>query len=109
MRLTRILILLLFTASVCHGDDHALKVSGSFQGKKVQFPAKGLVEGVKATIDLVKTCCENSTSSPEALRKAEQGDHIRLVFAKPLTVEVMNETVEVSELILKLPMGDHVF
>jgi hypothetical protein len=45
----------------------------------------------------------------DELKKAEKGDHVRLVFPKAVTVTVLNEKVEVSELVFRRPLNTGVF
>jgi hypothetical protein len=108
MRFTLVPVLL-FVATVSHAADDAIKASGTLEGKKVQFPAKGVTEGMKATIGLLESCRSESLYDADELKKAEKGDHVRLVFAKPLTVTVLNDKVEFSELVLSLPLNTGVF
>ena len=55
----------------------------------------------KATVALLESCHSLDDGSNcytiEDLEKARKGDHVRLVFAKPISVRVVNEEVEVSE------------
>lgn len=108
MRFTLVPIIL-FVATACHGADQAIKASGTIDGQKVRFPAKGIAEGVKATIELLESCHDESLYQADELKKAEQADHLRLVFPKPITVEVMEEEVEVAELVFRLPLNTGVF
>lgn len=101
---TRFLVLL-FVASACPVADDAVRVSGRIDGKKVHFPAKGVAGGVKATIGLLESCSDHSLVSLDELRKAREGDHVRLVFAKPIPVTVMEQKFEASELVVRLPLN----
>ena len=49
MRFTLVPVLL-FVATASHAADDAIKASGTLDGKKVQFPAKGVAEGVAETV-----------------------------------------------------------
>jgi hypothetical protein len=104
---------LLFVAAVCHGSGDAIEASGTLDGKKVWFPAKSLAEGARATIDLLESCHDASddtvTYTLADLKKAQKGDHVRLVFAKPVTVTVLRDKLKVSELILTQPLNTGVF
>ena len=64
---------------------------------------------MKATLGLLESCCSESLYEADELKKAEQRDHVRLVFAKPIAVTVISEKVEVSELIFRLPLTTGVF
>jgi hypothetical protein len=99
----------LFVAARCQGAEDAIKANGTLNGKKVQFPAKSLTAGVKATVDLLGSCADESVYTDAQLKKAEQADHIRLLFAKPIRVTVMNEQIAVSELVFSQPMNTAVF
>jgi hypothetical protein len=85
--------------------DDLPKASGTLDGKKVQFPAKGVAEGVKAAIGLLESCHGPGLYQADEFKKALQGDHVRLVFAKPITARVMRKKVELSELVFRLPMN----
>src|SRR5262249_18318398 len=91
--------LVVLFASVAHGADDAPKATGTLDGKQLKFPEKGIADGVKATVGLLESCHSESLYQADERKKAEQGDHVRLVFPKPITVTVMNEKVEVSELV----------
>jgi hypothetical protein len=108
MRFTLVPVLL-FVATVSRAADDPIKASGTLEGKKVQFPAKVAEEGMKATIDLLESCHSESVFDADELKKAEKGDHVRLMFAKPITVTVVNDKVEFSELVLSLPLNTGVF
>jgi hypothetical protein len=108
MRLVLFAILVMVPATA-FGTDAAPKATGTQAGKKIKFPEKGIAAGVKATIDLLESCHDESLYQFDELKKAERGDHVRLVFAKPITVWVMNEHVKVSELIFRLPINTGVF
>jgi hypothetical protein len=101
-------VLLLFAAAAQAADDPP-KASGRLEGKPVKFPEKGIADGGKATIALLESCHDESTYQAGERMKAEQGDHVRLVFAKPVTASVMGEKVEVSELVFRLPLNTGVF
>ena len=112
MRFTLVPIVL-FVATVCHGADDEVKASGRLGGKKVQFPAKSVAEGVKATVGLLESCSSASDGTvaytAADLKKAQEGDHVRLVFAKPITVTVLDNKIEVSELVFTQPLNTGVF
>src|SRR5947199_1636243 len=83
--------LVVLFAAVAHGADDAPKASGTLDGKQLKFPEKGVANGVKATVGLLESCCDESLYDADEFKKAQQGDHIRLVFARPITITVMNE------------------
>jgi hypothetical protein len=51
-------------------------------------------------IGVVESCHSSGDSYAAAdLVKAQQGDHVRFVFDKPVTVKVLDEKFKVSELV----------
>jgi hypothetical protein len=103
--------LLIFAAGVCGADDppKAPVASGTYDGKKIAFPEKGIADGVRATVGLLESCSSDELYNADEFKKAVHGDHIRLVFAKPITVTVMSEKIEVSELVFRRPLETGVF
>jgi hypothetical protein len=108
MRIVLAVALLLATVAVCRAADTP-KATGIVEGKTVRFPDEGIAAGVKATVGLLESCCDHSLYNADELKRAKTRDHIRLVFNKPITVTVMNKTLEVSELVFRLPMNTGVF
>jgi hypothetical protein len=108
MRCVVATVVVLF-ASVAHAADHPPKASGRFEGKPVLFPKDGIAGGVKATIGLLESCHDESLYQADEFNKALQGDHVRLVFVKPITARVLNEKTEFSELVFRLPLNTGVF
>jgi len=108
MRCTLTTLGVLF-AALAHGADAAPKASGVLEGKKVSFPEKVVGEGVKATVGLLESCHNESLFQRDELKKALQADHVRLVFPKAITSEVMNEKIEFSELVFRLPLNTGIF
>jgi hypothetical protein len=98
MRFTLVSVLLL-VATACHGADDATRASRTLDGQKARFPARRVADGVKAAIGVLESCHDESVYHAAELKKAEQGDHVRLVFAKPITVTVLGDRVEVSEVV----------
>jgi hypothetical protein len=96
------------TATVSFAEEQT-KATGVLEAKKVRFPEKTIAEGVKAVVGLLESCHDESLFRAEELKKAEQGDHVRLVFAKPITAKVANEKIGFSELSFRLPMNTGVF
>jgi hypothetical protein len=114
MRFTLILVFLVPTA--CPAADDPIKASGRLGGEKVKFPAKSLAEGVKATVELLESCCLCEKDDNDAnqytvadLTKARKKDHIRFTFSKPITVTVLDNKFEVSELVFTQPLNTGVF
>jgi predicted metalloprotease with PDZ domain len=85
--------------------------SGKLDGKKVKFPTKGVAEGVKATISLLESChsVDGETYTVADMKKAQHGDYVRFVFAKPITVTVLDKKIHVSELVFTQPLNTGVF
>ena len=101
---------LLFVATVCCAADEGITASGRLDRKKVNFPAQSVAEGARATLRLLESCHSLSDGHPAAeLKKAQAGDHIRLVFANPVMVRVLGEKLEVRELVLTQPLNTGVF
>jgi hypothetical protein len=103
MRLTLIPVLL-FAASTCRGADDAPKASRIVDGMALPFDPKGVAAGVQATLALLESCSSEAWPGPKPptaddVNKVLQGDHVRVVFAKPVTVKVLNEKVEFRELV----------
>ena len=109
MRCAAVITVVLLFAAVARGADGAPQVSGTLDGKPVKFPEKGLADGVKAVVGLLESCHSESLYQADEFKKALQGDHVRLVFAKSITARVMNEKIEFSELVFRLPMNTGVF
>jgi hypothetical protein len=64
---------------------------------------------VKASVGLLESCHDESLFQADELTKAMQGDHVRVVFPRPITAQVLNEKVEFSELVFRLPLNTGVF
>ncbi len=97
--------------ATANGAGDAPAASGILHGKRLKFSEKGLAEGAKAAIVLLESCHDLDAVTPVLadLKKARQGDHVRLVFAKPVAVTVLGKTFEVSELIFTQPTNTGVF
>jgi len=97
--------------ATANGADDTPVATGILHGKRVKFSEKGLAEGAKATIVLLESChhVDDVTPALADLKKARQGDHVRLVFARPVAVTVLGKTFEVSELIFTQPLNIGVF
>jgi hypothetical protein len=102
------MVVVLF-AAVAPGAGDTPQASGTLDGKKVKFPEKGLADGVKATVGLLESCHSESVYQDDEFKKALQGDHVRLVCAKPIPARVVNENIEFSELVCRLPLNTGVF
>jgi hypothetical protein len=108
MRNSLVAALVLLTTQACWAQD-APNASGKLDGKKVKFPQKSIADGTKATVGLLESCHSEGLYQDDEFKKALQGNHIRLVFAKPITARVTNEQVEFSELVFRLPLNTGVF
>jgi hypothetical protein len=101
--------LVVLFGAVAQGAEDTPRATGKLNGQRLKFPEQGIANGVKATVGLLESCHDESLFQADELKKAEQGDHVRLVFPKPITVTVMNEKVEVSELVFRRPLNTGVF
>ena len=110
-KVMRCAIMLFATLSVAEvrGADDAPKASATLDGTRMQFPEKGVAGGIKATAALLDTCGVKSEGTVAELNKAREGDHVRLVFAKPVAFMVRSEKLEVSELVFTQPLNTGVF
>ena len=108
MRCALATLVVLF-AVVAQGADDAPKATGTLEGKKIKFPEKGIADGVKATVGLLRSCHAESLYQADELKRAKQGDHVRWMFPKPILVTVMSEKVEVSERVFRRPLNTGVF
>lgn len=102
------LVVVMFAVSA-HGADDAAKGSATLGGKKMRFAEAGFAEGVKATVALLESCCSRSEGTAAELKNAQTGDHVRLVFTKPVSVTVLGERLDVSELVFTQPLNTGVF
>lgn len=91
------------------GANEAVTASGRLDGKKVTFPETSIPGGVKATVALLESCHDTSPGTADELKKALERNHIRLTFAKPVTVKVGDEKLEVSDLVFTQPLNTGVF
>ncbi|HTU18111.1 MAG TPA: hypothetical protein VMG10_08610 [Gemmataceae bacterium] len=108
MRNVLLAVLVLVTVNACRAEPTP-RTTGTLEGKKVTFPDNGRADGAKAAIVLLRSCHDESLFQAGELQKALQGDHIRMVFSKPITAEVMNKKIAFSELVLRLPLNTGVF
>jgi hypothetical protein len=106
---TLLAIVAVLCGTVAQGADDAPKASGIRDGKRITFPAKGIADGAKAAVSLLESCHDEGLYQDNERKLAEQGDHIRLVFAKPIPVTIMGKKIEMSELIFRLPSNTGVF
>jgi hypothetical protein len=102
-------MVVVFIAAAAHAADDSPKASGRLGGEPVLFPEQGIADSVKAAIGLLESCHDEILYQADEFRKALQGDHVRLVFAKPITAGVMNEKIEFSELVFRMPLNTGVF
>jgi hypothetical protein len=91
----------LFAASTCVGVDQPLKATRVIEGTKTTFPAKSLPGGVKALAATLASCTNMSDGTvrytADDLKQAQNRDHVRFVFPRPLGVEVLGKKLGVSE------------
>src|SRR3954451_8106386 len=98
MRNVLVTAVVLLLADACRAED-APQASGRLEGKKVRFAEKSVADGVKAAVGLLESCSDHSLYNADEFKKALEGDHIRLAFAKPISARVCSEQVEFSELV----------
>jgi hypothetical protein len=103
-----VLVALLLAAEV-YGFGEGVKASATLAGKKMSFPQKGVAGGARATVALLESCHSMSEGTAADLKKAQEGDHVRLVFAMPVAVTVLGRRMAVSELVLTQPLNTGVF
>ena len=98
------------TGVACRADD-ALTATGTLHGKRVKFQEAGRLQGVKVTIALLESChgVDETTPALANLKKARQGDHVRLVFTEPVRVTIMDKAFDVSEVVFTQPTNSGVF
>jgi hypothetical protein len=110
MRYLPLAVVLALAGAACGADDLPT-ADGVLDGKKVTFPEKGRADGAKAIIALLESCHSLDAETPTAadLKKARQGDHLRLVFARPVEVTVLGKRFAVSELVFTQPSNTGVF
>jgi hypothetical protein len=93
--------------------DETPRASGKLDGKRVTYSSDTIAEGVKATTALLESCHDCSDNSVRYtaadLKKAQEGDYIHLLFAKPITVKVCDHEIKVTELVLTQPLNTGVF
>src|SRR5947209_2227204 len=108
MRCACVLVAVLFAAEA-HGAGDGVRASATLDGKKMSFPEKGLAGGAKATVALLESCHSLGEGTAADLMNAQAGDHVRLVFARPVAVTVLGKKMQVSELLLTQPLNTGVF
>jgi len=65
--------------------------------------------GLKGAIALLESCRDESRYEADERLQSERGDHVRLVLPQPLSAHILDEQVEFSELVFRLPMTTGVF
>jgi|GEM_PF-3126027 len=95
---------LLLGTTASYAVDDAPKVTRKLDGDQTTFPAKSIDEGIKALIGALESCHSSDWAGknpPESadMQKAQNRDHVRFVFRKPITVRVVNEKMEISEVV----------
>jgi hypothetical protein len=99
-----VVIPLLLIATTCYAVDDSPKVTRKIDGDRTTFPAKSIDDGVNALLGAIESCHSTDWAGkkpPELadLEKAQNRDHVRFVFRKPITVKVANERMEITEAI----------
>jgi hypothetical protein len=91
----------LLVATVGHAAEELPKATRVIEGSRTTFPEKTLADGAKTLAAALESCHDLSDGtiqySPHELTKAQQGDHVRFVFSKPLGVTVLDTKLAVSE------------
>lgn len=102
-----------FLVSEVRGADDTASATAILDGKKMRFPAGEIAAGIQATIALLESCHDLSDNTvkytADDLKKAQKGDHVRLVFAKAVAVTVLGEKLKVSEVVFTQPLNTGVF
>ena len=110
MRGVLLVVAFAMTAAACRADD-ALTATGILHGKRVKFQEAGRLQGAKVTIALLESCHDVDETTPALadLKKAREGDHVRLVFTKPVRVTILDKAFDVSEVVFTQPTNSGVF
>ncbi|MFL5340626.1 MAG: hypothetical protein ACJ8F7_10790 [Gemmataceae bacterium] len=102
MRFALVPILFLIAGSSYAADD-AVEATRKIGGRTARFPAGSIEAGVNAVVGAVQSCSSKNDDTllytVNDLRKAQERDHVRMVFSKTVTVTVVGEKMEVSELV----------
>jgi len=85
------------------------QASGIIDGKPVEFPDEGMAVGLKGAVALLESCRDESRYEADERLQAERGDHVRLVLPQPISARILDEQIEFSELVFRLPMTAGVF
>lgn len=85
------------------------QATGILDGKPIVFAQRTVPVGAKAALALLESCHDESLFAAEELRTAERGDHLRLVFAEPISVTIQGERLPAAEVVLRLPTRTGVF
>jgi hypothetical protein len=81
-------------------------VVGVFDGKPIEFALDVRENVANAAIDLLRSCHHSdSTATKNGWDNALKKPHLRVTFAKPRSVDVLDETVEVPELVVTFPLS----
>ena len=104
MRSVLAIAFVLFTG-VALGAENEHQLSFLLDGKPAKVAGKSVAEGVRATVGLLESCHDESPFAAEEFKAARQADHLRLVFAKPVAANVMSQKLELSELVVRLPLN----
>ncbi len=103
MRILAILILM----TIGPGSPDLPKVSGILEGRNVTFTEKARENALKAILPLLGSCHSADTGTEADLKKAETGDHVRLVLEKPIPIP--GEATEITEIVFTQPINTGVF
>lgn len=92
-------------AGVALGAEIEPQSSFRLDGKPAKVADKSIADGVRATVGLLESCHDESPFAAEEFMAARQADHLQLVFAKPVAANVMSQKIEISELVVRLPLN----
>ncbi|HEX3149277.1 MAG TPA: hypothetical protein VHR66_14480 [Gemmataceae bacterium] len=100
MRSIATIAAVLFMATTCVAADEPTKATRVIEGSKTTLPDKSIADGVKLLTAVLESCHSRSDGTirytAQDVTVARQGDHVRFVLAKPITVEVLNVRIKMS-------------
>jgi len=93
--------MLLSFAAICHGADDPPEATRKIEGRTTQFPPKTIAEGMKLTVVVLESCSASDTETYTAadMKKAQEKDHVRWMFPRPIAVTIDGDTFKASEVV----------
>ena len=80
------------------------RVSGQIEGYTLTYSNVESQRLADAALALLRTCsCSDNLRNPDDLKALRDGDHVHIVFRKALKIVVGDDTLEFTELTIKLP------